>query len=206
MKTSWFCLYINPSIWIPHAGCSCFFFAEDISVGEKKRCHKRAFLGPFVYWIKMILLSTKVFINCNLLKMEASAFQLFPPLDLFWQYKTSIRTIILNYTSTKETPIEFTYMVLKAVARENGWNKELKILASHGTSQHLSPELFQLTFIIFKRQLTYVPIFFPLVTQLTLRTYVKWFFFNFLLCGKCCLVLTFISLNNGFLTVIVFSS
>lgn len=55
-------------------------------------------------------------------------------------------------------------------------------------------------FYLFQKAVNICPHFlFPLVTQLTLRTYVKWFFFYFPLCCKCCLVLTFISLYNGFL-------
>lgn len=44
-KTRWYCLYINSSIWIPHAGCSYFFFAKNISIGEKMMPQSQSISG-----------------------------------------------------------------------------------------------------------------------------------------------------------------
>lgn len=111
MKTSWYSLYINSTIWSPHAGWSCSLLR--IFLLGKKRYHKvRAFLVQFVYWISMIFLSTKIFKIAAffLWKLQVFSFSLFWTYS-FWWYKISFRVIILNYTSAKETPIEFTCMV-----------------------------------------------------------------------------------------------
>lgn len=110
MKTSWYSLYINSSIWGPHAGWSCSLLR--IFLLGKKWCHKvRAFLVQFIELTWYFFQQKYLQIAASFLwKLQVFSFSLFWTYS-FWWYKISFRVIILNYTSTKETPIEFTCMV-----------------------------------------------------------------------------------------------